>query len=72
MVTIHFFENKTLVLSQLVNNVPSVNDEIKIKGRKGKVLRVNNVKDNVIHVHILFDQVIKTKPLAFDNKKKKR
>lgn len=72
MVAIHFFDNKTLVLSQLVNNVPSVDDDIKIKGRKGKVISVKTVKDNVIHVHVLFDHVIKPKLMAIDNKKKRR
>ena len=36
MFAIHFIENNTLVLSQLLRRIPSIDEDIKIKGRKGK------------------------------------
>ncbi|MGE8077456.1 hypothetical protein [Peribacillus loiseleuriae] len=72
MVTIHFFENNTIVLSQLLKHIPSVDEDIKIKGRKGKVLSVKNIEENIVHVHVIFEQVIKNQPISKDTKKKKR
>ena len=72
MAIVHFFDNKTVVLSQLLKNIPVVDDNIKIKGRKGKILSVREMDDNQFHVQILFEQVIKPQTLAKDNKKKKR
>lgn len=71
MVFVHFLENNHKVLSQILKTVPSVDDPIKIKGQKGKVIRVDEIKENVIHVHILYDPIIK-KGLAADPKKKRR
>lgn len=72
MVAIHFFENNTLVLSQLLNSIPSVDEDIKIKGRKGKVLGVKQIQENIFHVHVMFEQVVKNQPISKDTKKKKR
>jgi hypothetical protein len=71
MVFIHFFESGKKVLTQYLNTVPAVDEPIKIKGRKGKVLRVDQIEDHIIHVHILYDQIVK-KGLLADPKKKKR
>lgn len=73
MMVIHFLENKTVVLSQLVKQIPSVDENIRIKGRKGKVTNVEKVKENVYHVHVVFEQVKKVQlASAKDNKSKKR
>ncbi|MCQ6276342.1 hypothetical protein JMM81_15605 [Bacillus sp. V3B] len=72
MVTIHFFENNTLVLSRLQNHISSVDENIKIKGRKGKVASVKMMKEDLVHVHVIFEKVIKNQPLSKDLKKKKR
>ncbi|KMY50122.1 hypothetical protein [Peribacillus loiseleuriae] len=72
MVTIHFFENKSIVLSQLLKHIPSVDEDIKIKGRKGKVLSVKKIEENIVHVHVIFEQVNKNQPISKDTKKKKR
>ena len=44
MVFIHFFESGKKVLTQYLKTIPAVDETIKIKGRKGKVLRVNKSK----------------------------
>ena len=72
MVAIHFYENNTLILSQLLKRIPSVDEDIKIKGRKGKVLTVKQIQENIFHVHVRFEQVIKNQPISKDTKKKKR
>ncbi len=72
MFAIHFIENNTLVLSQLLRRIPSIDEDIKIKGRKGKVLNVKQMEGNLYHVHVWFEPVVKYVPTLKDNKKKKR
>ena len=36
LLAIHFFEKNIPVLSQCLNRVPEIDENIKIKGRKGK------------------------------------
>ena len=71
MVTIHYFENRTVVLSQLRNEIPSIDQDIKIKGKKGKILSVIQAKENTYHVYVQLEKVVKTAP-SVDNKKKRR
>lgn len=72
MFVIRFFENNSLVLVQLLKHVPSVDEIIKIKGRKGKVLSIKKIEENQVHVNVFFEQVSKNKPILEDTKKKKR
>lgn len=72
MLIVHFFENNSVVLSQFLNHLPSVDENIKIKGRKGKVVSVQEIEENKFHVQVLFEQVIKNKLMVKDTKKKKR
>lgn len=71
MVVVHFFEKKNLVLTQLLKQFPTVDENIKIKGRKGKVVSVEKVDNNIIHVHVLYEE-IKKKPVVSETKGKKR
>lgn len=73
MFVVHFFENNTVVLTQLLRNIPSVDGNIKIKGRKGKVLSVKKMEKNIVHVYVEFEKIIKNQlPSKDSNKKKKR
>lgn len=72
MVVVHFIENKTVVLTQIVKNIPSAHDEIKIKGRKGRVTKVEETKENVFHVYLVFEKVQKKQQLPIKDVKKKR
>jgi hypothetical protein len=72
MITVHFFENNSLVLSQLLKQAPSVDDDVKIKGRKGKVFSTKEIEENKVYVHVIFEQVVKKQVTSIDNKKKKR
>ncbi|MFI8657371.1 MULTISPECIES: hypothetical protein [Priestia] len=71
MVAVHFFENRKLLLSQLRENIPSTGDDLKIKGRKGTVVLVNDIDEKNVHVEVTLEKVVK-KNLALDNAKKKR
>ncbi|HWJ79736.1 MAG TPA: hypothetical protein VNR61_16865 [Niallia sp.] len=70
MVTIHFYEDSAIVLSQLRKEIPSVEQEIKIKGKKGKILSVVQAKEDTYHVYVQLEKVKKT--VFVDDKKKKR
>ncbi|HHW36606.1 MAG TPA: hypothetical protein GXX18_05080 [Bacillales bacterium] len=72
MFTVHFIENKNILLSQLLQNVPSVGQDLKIKGRKAKVLSVNVINERTIHVNVVREEIKKKQQPVLDNKKKKR
>lgn len=73
MKVIHFLENKNVLLSQLLTNVPAVGDEVVVKGRKGKVTSVTNVDENQFQVQLFFEKVaVKKGKAVVDNSKKKK
>lgn len=75
MFAVHFFENNTILLTQLLRQVPSVGEELTIKGRKGKVSNVNSIDEKNVHVHLIIEKVNKNnknKPLLDNSKKKKK
>ncbi|WP_102272529.1 hypothetical protein [Cytobacillus massiliigabonensis] len=72
MFTVYFFENKNLLLSQLLNRVPTVGDHLTIKGRKGKVSSVSSSDEKSYHVQVLLEKVTKNKTPIDNSKKKKR
>ncbi|MEH7382195.1 hypothetical protein V7138_17170 [Bacillus sp. JJ1533] len=71
MYVVHYYENKNLLLTQLVQNVPSVDEAIKIKGRKGKVTNVTDIDERNIQVQVVLDRIVKKNAVS-DLKKKKR
>ena len=73
MIVLQIFENKSLILTQLVKQIPSIEENVKIKGRKGKVISVKEIENNLYHVQIAFEQVIKApSKVVLDPKKRKR
>ncbi|GAB0169178.1 hypothetical protein LSPCS325_26150 [Lysinibacillus sp. CTST325] len=71
MFVTHFYENKTSVLSQLLVNLPTVEENIKIKGRKAKVVQIVQIDDNNYQVSIIFEKIPKKQPLKEIGKKKR-
>ena len=71
-VAIHYFEKNTSVLSQCLERIPEVNETIKIKGQKGKVVNVVQIEDGKYHVHVELEKITKKDPLLIDDKKKRR
>jgi hypothetical protein len=74
MFAVHFFENKNLLLSQLLQTVPSVGEELKIKGRKAKISSVTNVEENKFHIQVVIEieKVTKGKNAVVDLSKKRK
>ena len=72
MYNVHFYENKTVVLSQLRETLPLVNDPIKIKGRKGTVTEIIKISEQTIHVLIAFEKEKKKQSLLKDIGKKRK
>ena len=72
MYAIHYFENKTPSLSQCLRRIPEVDENIKIKGRKGKVVDVIQIAEDKYHVHVVFEKIVKKETLLKDDKRKKR
>lgn len=72
MFAVHFFENKNQLLTQLLRRVPSVGEDLTIKGRKGKVSSVTSIDEKNIHVQIILETVKSNKLIVDNSKKKKR
>ncbi|MBB6447405.1 hypothetical protein [Bacillus benzoevorans] len=72
MVTIQYFENNSLFFSQLVKHVPAVDHDIKIKGRKAKVIRLNEINENLVQVHVNLEKKNKKVLVTKEELKKKK
>lgn len=71
MFVTHFYENKTSVLSQLLVSLPTVEENIKIKGRKAKVVQIVQIDDSNYYVSIIFEKIPKKQPVKEIGKKKR-
>ncbi|RIJ66442.1 MULTISPECIES: hypothetical protein [unclassified Rummeliibacillus] len=72
MYNVHFYEKKTVVLSQLRETLPLVNDPIKIKGRKGTVIDIIKISEQTINVLIEFEKEKKKQNLSKEIGKKRK
>lgn len=74
MFAIYFYENKSRILNQALRRIPSVDEELKIKGRKGKVITVQKMEENIYHVHVEFEKIVDKNKAAIKElgKNKKR
>lgn len=72
MVTIQYYENNTLFFSQLVSNIPAIDEDIRIKGKKAKVVRIDQINESLIHIHIIFEKIKKKSSLYAKELNKKR
>ena len=73
MFAVHFIEKKTIILTQVLRSIPSIDDLLKIKGRKGKVVSVQETTEKNIHVQVEFEKgVDKNKISIKDLGKNKR
>ncbi|MBM7607364.1 hypothetical protein JOD29_000601 [Lysinibacillus composti] len=72
MYVVTFFEKNTFYLSQLLKKVPQKDEAIKIKGRKGTVLNVEQIDEKNIHVRVELEKVVKFQPMLKDDKKRRR
>ena len=72
MFVVYFIEDKNVLLSQLLRQIPSVGDDLTIKGRKAKVSSVHTVDETNIHVQVILAKVKKEKAATVDQSKKKK
>ena len=72
MFTVYYLDGKNVLLNQLRKSVPNEGEEVKIKGRKGKVTSVTSVEESKIHVQVELESVNKAKLAAEDDKKKRK
>lgn len=73
MFAVHFMEKNMVILTQVLRDIPSIDDDLKIKGRKGKVINVQETEENGIQVQVVFEKVVdKSKTSVKDLGKKKR
>lgn len=70
MRVVYFIENKEILLCKVLETVPKVDEEIKLKGRKGKVVEVKE-SENKSEVFVQLEKKVK-KQLPILDKKKKR
>ncbi|MGD6816953.1 hypothetical protein ACQCVE_07685 [Metabacillus sp. 113a] len=70
--TVHFFDGKSIVLSQMVKRVPAIGEDIKIKGRIGKVSEIVSIDEKNARILVAFESVSKSKAAADQSKKKKK
>ncbi|KGR88626.1 hypothetical protein CD30_18120 [Ureibacillus massiliensis 4400831 = CIP 108448 = CCUG 49529] len=71
MYIVTFYEKSALVMSKLTTILPSVDEKITVKGRKGTVIKVDQIDERKIDVYVEFEKVVK-KQVVIDDKKKKR
>ncbi len=73
MFAVHFMEKNIVILTQVLRDIPSIDTDLKIKGRKGKVIGVQETEENGIQVQVEFEKVVdKSKTSVKDLGKKKR
>lgn len=72
MYAVHFMEKNITVLTQVLREIPVVDEDLKIKGRKGKVISVQESAENGFHVQIEFEKVVDKKASIKDLGNKKR
>ncbi|MCJ8008079.1 hypothetical protein ACFFF5_18005 [Lederbergia wuyishanensis] len=72
MFVVYFLEDKNVLLNQLLKRVPSVGEDISIKGRKGKITSVDSIDEKKFHVQVIFEKVKKNTLIVDNSKKKKR
>ena len=73
MYSIQFYEGKTYVLNKASRIIPSVNENVRIKGRNGIVMNVQEMGENRYFVFVEFKKIVdKSKLATIDMKKKKK
>jgi hypothetical protein len=70
MYSIHFYEDNTYLLNKASRIMPSVNENVRIKGRNGIVIKVQEMGENKHFVFVEFEKLVdKSKPALKKRKK---
>lgn len=58
MYAIHYFENKVELLNVALRQIPIVDESVRIKGRNGKIIRVEQMGDTKYFVFVEFEKIV--------------
>ncbi|MCM3602874.1 hypothetical protein M3175_19235 [Robertmurraya korlensis] len=72
MFVVTYYENRNVLLTQLLKSLPEEGQNVKIKGRKGKITNIAPIDEKNVHVYVALEAVNKNKLVALDNSKKKK
>jgi len=72
MYSIHFYEGKTYLLNKASRVIPSVNENVRIKGRNGIVINVQEMGENKYFVYVEFEKKVDKSKLPTIGMKKKK
>jgi hypothetical protein len=70
MYSIHFYEGNTYVINKASRIIPSVNEKVRIKGRNGIVIKVQEMEENRHFIFVEFEKIVEKRQV--DLKKRKR
>jgi hypothetical protein len=70
MYSIHFYEGNTYILNIASRIIPSVNEKVRIKGRNGIVIKVQEREENRHFIFVEFEKIVEKRQV--DLKKRKR
>jgi hypothetical protein len=70
MYSIHFYEGNTYILNIASRIIPSVNEKVRIKGRNGIVIKVQEMEENRHFIFVEFEKIVEKRQV--DLKKRKR
>lgn len=65
MYAIHYFENKVELLNVALRIIPMVDESVRIKGRNGKVIRVEQMTESKYFVFIEFEKIVEKSKTNF-------
>lgn len=72
MFAVHFFEKNKLFISKLLNEVPALGSEIKLKGLKGWITEVSEIEEHKFRIQVEFEATKKAPLVSAVDKKKRK
>jgi hypothetical protein len=72
MFVVTYYENRNVLLTQFLKSLPEEGQNVKIKGRKGKITSVSSIDEKKVHVYVTLEAINKNKLAALDTSKKKK
>ncbi|WP_043931730.1 hypothetical protein [Bacillus sp. EB01] len=74
MVVVHYYDNKNRILTRYLDHAPTEGSDVRIKGRSGKVTKVQTEDNHIYNVQVELQPVAKNKQVgpALPQSKKRR
>jgi hypothetical protein len=64
MVVVHYYDNKNRILTRYLDHAPTEGSDVRIKGRSGKVTKVQTEDNRIYNVQVELQVVVKNKQLG--------